>query len=239
MRSRSRTWAESDDTSQEDTKGAKRAHARRVPFVYIHIHIKELVFMWRLRIPVKSKSYHQTTRVSQQEELEGHPPHKDFTHSRPTVVTHWSHRLRGSVTFFNIPPPPHQKKGWRRSWRWRWRRRQHIPFLPAYGNLKSCELSFPAAAVGIEQMEESGSVSKSEKASSETDDSSGRERRRQQPRLGLAWGCVCVCTPHMYNSSAHLPRESFSSGDVASLPCYSEAAQPGLLVLSLSHVLSF
>lgn len=104
MRSRSRTWAESDDTSQEDTKGAKRAHARRVPFVYIHIHIKPLVFMWRLRIPVKSKSYHQTTRVSQQEELEGHPPHKDFTHSRPTVVTHWSHRLRGSVTFFNITP---------------------------------------------------------------------------------------------------------------------------------------
>lgn len=104
MRSRSRTWAESDDTSQEDTKGAKRAHARRVPFVYIHIHIKALVLMWRLRIPVKSKSYHQTTRVSQQEELEGHPPHKDFTHSRPTVVTHWSHRLRGSVTFFNITP---------------------------------------------------------------------------------------------------------------------------------------
>lgn len=110
MRSRSRTWAESDDTSQEDTKGAKRAHARRVPFVYIHIHIKPLVFMWRLRIPVKSKSYHQTTRVSQQEELEGHPPHKDFTHSRPTVVTHWSHRLRGSVTFFNITPPPPKKR---------------------------------------------------------------------------------------------------------------------------------
>jgi len=132
----------------------------------------------------------------------------EFTHSRPTVVTHWSRRLRGSVTFFNGP-----RKRRRRCRRWRCRRRQHIPFLPAYGNFKSCELSFSRCRC---RMGESGPVCERERESvaSETDDSGERERTRpKQPTdVGV---CLCVCAPHMYNSSAHLPTGKVSQSKVA------------------------